>query len=214
MISVFVIFAFFWLRTRKIRRIALCAALLSPLVVLMPETFFSRVENATQHGGMARWYVWQAGFEALKHHGLFGAGLENFPLVYQKYAGFAPVFWGDRRSAHNTYLSLAVEVGIVGLFILARAFIVQFRSSRRVTFRDPLTFSLAPVMIWSLEAACWSMLAAGTFLDMLWRKQFWFAWMMLAAATRFAEKESNQHSESGTISAKAEANLVSRKWQF
>lgn len=189
LLSLTVILVVFLFRSGKGWRLFVPLVALLPLTLLMPQTFFLRMQQASESGGAGRTSIWTAGFAALKHYGLFGAGLDNFPRVYTDYAGFAPLFKGFTRAPHSIYLGLGVEVGIVGLTILFAACFSQFRQAMKVA--DNTTVVAKPLLV-SFEAACWSIMIAGIFLDVLWRKEFWFSWILLAAVTRVAQKSGDK----------------------
>jgi len=111
-----------------------------------------------------------------------GAGLDNFPLGYQQFAGLASRFpyHGYMRGAHNTFLNMAVENGIVGFGLFVAGLISQLRVAQHSRVR------LAPPLV-SYEAACYGLLVAGFFLDLFWWKLFWLAWILLALASRVDE---------------------------
>ena len=186
LLSLLAIMAVFVFRTGiKNRRRLLIFCLPLPLVLLMPVTFFARLQEAVPSGGAGRFAIWIVGYAALKHYGLFGAGLENFPRAYQNFAGLTTEFRGYDRASHNIYLGFAVELGVIGLFFLLKAFATQLRDARRVS--DSAPTAIKPILV-GFEAACWSMLVSGFFLDMVWRKQFWFSWILLAVITRWVQR--------------------------
>jgi O-antigen ligase len=167
------IFVFSYRLKAKLRilLVAACVALLS--VMLLPDSFFARLSRNDR--GAGRLDVWSAGAQALTHYAGQGAGWNNFPVVYQEFAGQAPVFHGYSRGAHNIFLGMAVEVGILGLLFLLLAVRSQLRH-------------LGDRLLVPFEAGCWGMLAAGMFLDLVWRKTFWLAWILLAIATRVRQR--------------------------
>src|SRR4029077_12875990 len=88
----------------------------------------ARFGEAVSTGGAGRLDIWYVGWELLKHYGIFGAGLANFPQVYSSYAGVAPVFRGFARASHNIFLQISVEGGLVGVCLLIQALRVQLRA--------------------------------------------------------------------------------------
>jgi O-antigen ligase len=133
------------------------------------------------NGGAGRVPIWTAGLEALKHFWVQGAGVNNFPEAYSAYAGFAPKFKGFGNASHNIYLGTWVELGIVGLTFFLLAIRSQFRAVR------PAHDEFDPLLVGS-EAAAWAILVAGFFIDIVWRKYFWFSWILLAVATQMPRK--------------------------
>lgn len=92
-------------------------------------------------GGSAsdRWYMWQSAVLMIQDRPLFGQGLNTFMANYLNY-------WvgGERqpRYAHNCYLQIAAETGIVGLGfflgVLACLFIRLARGVMSLPLRDCL----------------------------------------------------------------------------
>ena len=125
----------------------------------------------------------------MKHYGLFGAGLENFNVAYNQFAGYAPVFRGFNADPHNIYIQIFAETGIVGLVLFGVAVWSQFRALRSFPNQQSPNYKLV-----AIEAACWGLLAHGLAANLLWRKYFWLAWILLAITVR----ETAQEHRSGT----------------
>ena len=119
---------------------------------------------------------------------LFGTGLGNFTVVYNDFAGYAPRFAGFSRDSHNTYLGIATELGLIGFLLFVAAVFSQFRAAG-----EARRSSVPPLMV-AAEAACYAILVAGMFGDMLWDKTFWFSSMLLMLASQ-AEKSRLSPSE-------------------
>jgi O-antigen ligase len=168
---------YFWQADEK-WRVLVPAFIVGLAVVAMPDRFFSRLSGSMADRGAGRLDIWIAGLSALKHYFLQGAGINNFGNAYQFYAGNAPVFRGYNRASHDVYLGTAVELGVLGFTFLVMAFVTQMKSAR------PATDRVANTRLLPYRVACWGILAAGFFVDLLWSKQFWLAWMLLAVAVR------------------------------
>jgi len=157
-----------------------------PVMVLVvallfsPKVLFKRVEKSEATGGAGRLYIWQAGIAAFRDYGLAGAGLDNFSDIYDKYAGTARKFVGLHRDPHNIYLQTGVELGAVGLGLLAFAIASQVRRPNSGRYAKKAVPSEAHVT--ACQAAAWGMLTASFFLGMLWIKAFWLVWTMLSLA--------------------------------
>lgn len=67
---------------------------------------------------MTRFAMWNLCFEKFKEHPIFGIGWAQFPQQYYKYL-YLP--WYDEKykflNAHNVYLQILCETGIVGLLL-------------------------------------------------------------------------------------------------
>ena len=168
---------YFW-QARKKWRVLVPTFLIAGAVMFMPSEFFSRLTGSVSDRGAGRLDIWIAGLATLKHYFIQGAGIDNFANAYQQFAGYAPIFRGYHRASHDVYLCTATELGVVGFALLLMAFLAQMRSARSVT--DPQAYS----RVLPYRVACWGILAAGMFVDLLWTKQFWLAWMLLAVAAR------------------------------
>jgi O-antigen ligase len=151
----------------------------------MPHFFFQRLEESSVSRGSGRLDIWHAGLAALKHYILQGTGIANFPVVYTDYAGYAPKFLGYGRDAHNVYLAVGVELGIVGFALFALAIGSQFAAA---THAQKFLSGPDPLLV-GCEAACWGMLVGGLFATVMWIKAFWLSWMLLALTTRLRERQ-------------------------
>jgi O-antigen ligase len=151
------------------RRILMATVCLAALLLVMPQSFFTRL--ALNDRGAGRFDIWTASMDLVPRYGLLGAGWNNFIVAYTDIAGHASTFRGYTKGSHNIYVGMLIEVGIIGLTFLVLAFRSQLREAR--------TRLVVPY-----EAACWAMLIMGFTLDIVWRKSFWFAWILLAMAVR------------------------------
>lgn len=72
----------------------------------------------TDNESMTRFAMWNLCFEKFKEHPIFGIGWAQFPQQYYRYL-YLP--WYDEKykflNAHNVYLQLLCEAGIVGLLL-------------------------------------------------------------------------------------------------
>ena len=185
-LALFTMVLVFLLRYRIRLRTVVPFSLLGVLLLVVPQTFFTRLAEAGSSGGAGRVYIWKVGEVILEHFGLIGAGLGNFPAAYNLYAGYAPVFMHYGKGSHNIYLNASAETGIVGLLLLLVAVCSQLLSANREAHSGAKSEGISIV---PYEAACWAMLVAGFFLDVLWRKDFWFVWILLAIAIRAKRNE-------------------------
>ncbi len=177
-------------RLRVNWRLAAVIAVLAALLMVVPSVFFARLETAVSDRGSGRLDIWTAGIAAFRHYMVFGAGLDNFPVVYTNYAGYAPQFQGYGRDPHNVFLSIGVEFGLPGLLLFISAITYQFRKAARVRAHETeQDYSLT-----ACEAGCWGILVAGLFGNVLWLKAFWLSWILLAFATQLLKSDlPNRH---------------------
>jgi putative inorganic carbon (hco3(-)) transporter len=178
------VIAVYLYRLRVNWRLATMIAVLAALLMAAaPNVFFARLETADR--GAGRLDIWEAGLIAFQHYKVFGAGLDNFPVVYSTYAGYAPHFWGYGRDAHNVFLAVAVEFGSLGLLLFISAISYQLREAARVRAHErEQDYSLI-----ACEAGCWGVLVGGFFGHILWLKAFWLSWILLACAIQLVKRD-------------------------
>jgi O-antigen ligase len=181
-IALGVMMAVYLYRLRTNWRILLPVCLLLLLLAAVPELFFARFHEVGTARSAARMDFWIVGFAAFWHHWMLGVGLSNFPAAYDAYVQYAPSFHEFHRMAHNVYLSVLVESGIVGFFLFAGALWSQLRSLWRPENRTVAT--LLPY-----QAAFCAVLVSGLFLDILWTKSFWLVLILITLAERASQKQ-------------------------
>ncbi len=184
LVAIVVMMAVFLFRLGKNRRLLLVASLLGLSLVAVPSTFFTRLGEAFQTGGAGRFDIWIAGLTILKRYWATGSGMATFPVVYNQYAGNAPVFRGFGRGSHNILLQVGVELGVLGFVLICMALVAHFGSVRRLRAR----LHSVPIPVVGLESACWGMLTLSLSADILWSKAFWLSWMLLLMAVNSSEK--------------------------
>ncbi len=185
LLAVLVAAGVFVFRLGANRRILVVGAVLAIVLMFVPSQFFFRVHQAAATGGAGRLDIWRVGVELLKHFWILGAGLSNFPVAYSRYAGYAPIFRGYGRGAHNLYLQVAVELGLVGLVLMLQAVRSQLWWKSKSGVKPHM-------WLVACEAAGWSLLVSSTFADLMWEKTFWLTWIMLAISTQVYSKQLQQ----------------------
>ena len=179
-----VVLIYLW-RSRARPRVWVLLLLMGGSMAAMPGLFVSRFQDMIADRGAGRMDIWENGLQALWHYGILGAGLDRFPDAYNKFLYVSSEYRGFSRASHNIYLRTAVELGIVGITLLA---LILWRHLLRATkaYRSDLDESSRLRLI-SYEAACWGLLIQGLFYDILWEEYFWLAWMLLIMATRVCQ---------------------------
>jgi len=113
-----VVFFFIWHR-RAMFLVFAGAASIPFLPFILPEAFVDRyfsIGNMADSSTSYRVGGWQASFEMLKNNflGGIGTGVEAWKSIYPRYAYMT---MESTPHAHNLYIQIAMEVGIVGLFV-------------------------------------------------------------------------------------------------
>lgn len=114
-------------------------------------------------------------------HPILGVGPGAFPSYYRSYAseiGGRPRM--EDREAHNLYLGVAAELGLLGLLLLLTLFAVLlhalFRARRAWSKRDPARSELAGGFILAIMLY----MSTGLFLHLSYQRYFW---ILIALAT-------------------------------
>lgn len=177
-IAIVAILLVYAVRVRARWRLLLPVAFMGTAIAAMPNAFFSRMSESFEDRGAGRVDIWETGLKAFKHYGIFGAGLDCFPAAFDRYTDAAFIFRGFHRGPHNIYLGTGVELGVVGLALLTIFVAAHLRFLAKTSGAS--TNESSRLQFVSYEAACWSLLICGFFLDLLWDGYFWFTLMLLA----------------------------------
>jgi O-antigen ligase len=88
-------------------------------------------------GGDPRFAIWRATPEMIAEHPFFGIGANQYPVVSPRYGLFAEDLGGSYQHAHNIPLTVAAELGLLGLaavlwatVALARVLVAAYRRQR------------------------------------------------------------------------------------
>jgi len=165
--------AFAWRRSGLAPRVA--SALLLGLLALGAVRLapaHSRQRLATLPAELAegtlhkRTRIWKAGLKAFRGHPLTGAGSGAYPQAVRPWLGTPPLK-GHEYVAHNTFLSVLVECGVIGfgLFALLAAtlvvFVWMFRAPERALWLVMLAVWTAGVstLTWEHRKPSWLLFA-------------------------------------------------------
>lgn len=136
-------------------------------IVQRLSTTGSEVEDANFGN---RWRLWRAGAHAFEQRPMTGYGTGSFVRVV------TPELGSDARVAHNTYLSVLVEQGIVGLVLYLLMFLAVYRSILRLpklerrfalTLFATLLIAILP-LTWEDRKPVWFVLATLLGLSQAW----------------------------------------------
>jgi O-antigen ligase len=177
-VALIVLIVIFARSLRLDRRLWAVGLLAAVLLAAMPATFFHRLAEAGSTGGAGRLDIWRVGLEMARHHPFLGVGLGNFPVVYKEYAGYAPNFQGFLRYAHNVYLDLWTELGILGVVL----FFIAVRTQLKIVGRAMKNTRRPKIWAVACEAAFCAILVYAFFMSLLWDKAFWLSEILLAFA--------------------------------
>jgi O-antigen ligase len=132
-----------------------------------------------REGGLnQRILIWQTGWEEFRKHPFLGVGASAFASTMERQIGRPE---GGERVAHNAFLSVLFESGVVGLFIYVSLLLAMVL----VVFQMPRlerNFWLVTLLAWGIGVCS---------LTWEYRKPTWFLFAMLTvqAATRVADRQ-------------------------
>ena len=98
----------------------LAASGLLPISTAALERLGTLGQELTEGTWSSRKPIWEGGLQVLLDNPLLGVGLSNFNRA------LAPLF-GEAKAAHNTYLDIATETGLIGLTLFLLAFAALYR---------------------------------------------------------------------------------------
>jgi O-antigen ligase len=166
---------------QKLAGVALAGLLLGGVLLLAPPAARQRLGTLPTEAAKGtlhdRTRIWKAGAGSFRSHPLLGVGAGAFPEAVRPQIG-EPALAGHRYVAHNSFLSILVECGLIGLglFLLLAATLAAFIWMMPVVERA----------LWSVMLAAW---ALGV-MTLTWehRKPTWllFALIMTEWARSFA----------------------------
>lgn len=121
-----------WHSQRRIRNLAVIAALVIPLGLFAPASPIERFLNPSrgdQEATDTRIALYKAGLRMTWENPVQGVGLGNFKRMTGQYS---EVGEDPSRIAHNSYIEVAAEMGIPGLLALLAVLMASFRTLRQV----------------------------------------------------------------------------------
>lgn len=181
----------------------LLAAVLVVVVALSSVAFFAYVATPVERarvtetgGGSGRSSIWAVGWRMVEAHPLNGVGAYNFPISSVHYllkpgAIKRSDFIIDKpKVAHNMYLDVLAELGIVGAVL----FLTLIGASLRYTVRAARRFQQAgdrsgELLSRAVVVAVLALLAAFFFLSEQYNKQLWILLALGPALAAVAERE-------------------------
>ena len=83
-------------------------------------------EGGLDKSGADRIRIWKAGLEIISDYPFFGVGYKNFRQVIGEYMGYRHGF--TKRDPHNTYLSIAAEMGIPALAVFLWVMVLMMKT--------------------------------------------------------------------------------------
>ena len=190
------------LRPKVVATVFIVAALgLTYYAVLSPQNVRSRVTSYSQQSSSGRADEWRIALKMASGHPINGIGMGNFPIVEPTYTTqninlIKVNFALQRLVAHNTYLEVLSELGLVGfgllLGLIAAAYAVAIRGLKLLT---KLGETDSTVMTRGMIAAATALLTAYFFDSAQYKKQLWLVLGILAGIGSVARTRSERAEE-------------------
>jgi len=144
--------------------------------------------------------IWLIGTEVFKHYPAFGVGIGGFPKAFDDEVQKDPTrihFWQYGRVAHNDYLIILVEMGIVGFILWAFLITCVFRKGfRTLVILERLDEKYLASILRGIIAGMVGLMAASFFLGLYHTKFMWLEYMLFlllgSIARLLKEKSSNK----------------------
>jgi O-antigen ligase len=146
------------------------------VVPALGETILARYASLSQlqseETWAGRWELWDAAFRMILSHPLLGVGVGTFPYIAPTYSSFAEfmnsTLGEGAATTHNIFLSMASELGLVGLALFLGVLFLAFRQALALVDRGSavgvgLLFGLVAYTLMSLTTS-WETQKIGYFL--------------------------------------------------
>ncbi|HEX7785874.1 MAG TPA: O-antigen ligase family protein [Methylomirabilota bacterium] len=164
-----------WRSRARVKVMSAAVALLIPLMILSPSSPLGRLFYPTysdEDSSNSRLILWTAGLEMMRSHPLVGVGVGNYKEALDT---VAPPGVSIRFSvAHNTYIQIGSELGVIGLLVFLGIIVTTLRSTERI--RRAARRARAPLVGQAAEAIQVGLVgfAVGiTFVSAEYHKFFW-----------------------------------------
>lgn len=167
---------------RRLRTFAGAAAVMLPLMVLLPSSPLLRLLTPTEADAFTadhRWNLAQAGLRMFWAYPLTGVGPGNFKTALPEFARLPEI-----HVAHNTYVSVMAEMGLPGILLFAGLLVSLFVALERVRRMARPTDARLVAAAEALQVGFAGFLVAALFLSAELHRFFWlmaFVTMALSA---------------------------------
>ncbi|HRD51399.1 MAG TPA: O-antigen ligase family protein [Flavobacteriales bacterium] len=113
---------------------------LESIIIALGLQHYFRLETLEE--GSGRYFAWEFAWGHIQDYFVFGGGFANDESIMRRYRLFLER-QGHQGGVHNTYLSMWLNVGIVGLLLFLRSlFLLFFKASKLVPMSLAIMFSV------------------------------------------------------------------------
>jgi len=171
-----------WNSPRRLRNFTVIAILVLPPALLFPSSPVRRLlhpQASDVTGEVARLTAWKAGLRMIQQHPLTGIGLAEFKVEMPQYAGQPHM---QPSIAHNTYIEIASECGMLTLLVFVAMLFFTHRNLGKVRRKAAESGSpLVDLAAFGLQSGLIGYYVGAVFLSAEYQKLFWL-WLFLAMA--------------------------------
>jgi len=176
---------FFWKNRYRAQLtfVTVCGLLVSFIYPNVWLRFVAPDRTGADNGGSGRIPIWKVGLVAAKHYWLFGAGLDNFGTVYNKYflTVWNTFYTNWNRGPHNIILEVVVELGVVGTIFLLLGWWYTFKAVDFI----PKGHRLYDMRI-MIEGGVFGTFVSALFVHIMHQKFTWWMFALVLAARAMA----------------------------
>lgn len=201
-----------WYRSpKKLNAFIVVAVAVVFMLVLAPAKYWDEIGSSTDEDtmkwgtGAARLYSWGIGTEMFLYNPIIGIGQKNYPWTFEVYE--AGRTFHERsmagREAHNAWVTLIAELGIVGIFIVGGMLVQCYRDLKWIRMRfspagpnqkhgqivqagEDVRMYLARAM----EGSLIGFIVSGVFISILWYPALWIMIAFVVALRNISETQS------------------------
>jgi O-antigen ligase len=163
----------------------------SIVIALGMEKYF-RLE--TLRDGSGRYFAWEFTWGHIQDYFVFGGGFANDERIMRKWRIFLERM-GHQGGVHNSYLSMWLNVGIVGLVIYLRSFLLLFFKSSKLA---PISLAIMFSVLFSIMYESWLVGSLNPYTIVLLMIMTMVSEEEIAGAERYTSEEEAVEQEEGT----------------
>jgi O-antigen ligase len=122
---------------------------IGPIVMYLGLEEYIRLR--TLESGSGRYFAWEFAWQQIQEYFVFGGGFANDERIMRKHRLYLERM-GHQGGVHNSYLSFWFNVGIVGLVIYLRSFVLMFiKAAKNV----PMSMGVMFAVMFSITYESW-----------------------------------------------------------
>lgn len=122
---------------------------LEPIVLYLGLEEYVRLN--TLQSGSGRYFAWEFAWQHIQDYFVFGGGFANDERIMRKHRLYLERM-GHQGGVHNSFLSFWLDVGIVGLLIYFRSFVLIFIKASRLV---PMSMGVMFAVLFSVTYESW-----------------------------------------------------------